>query len=223
MIAKQNCKMLFFCRAPVLGQVKKRLAADVGEHEALRIYQQLMAHNLKLAGEVDFADVDVVTTDTRHSYFESLKKQGIKVFMQQGDGLGQRLVHAFKQAFETHQSAVLLGVDTFDMTLAHLQKSVNALQYSDAVITPVEDGGYILIGLSQHQPEVFRDIDWGTDQVFEQTCQRFAQLNLSYEILPKLRDIDVLADLKHRPGNDSDDKLKSCPHTGMPGHRSGCR
>ena len=35
----------------------------------------------------------------------------------------------------------------------------------DAVLTPAEDGGYVLIGLTRTDPRMFEDIEWGGDQV----------------------------------------------------------
>ena len=49
-----------------------------------------------------------------------------------------------------------------------LHKQEAALASADVVLGPAEDGGYVLIGCSRAVPEIFREIEWGTNRVLEQ-------------------------------------------------------
>ena len=83
-----------------------------------------------------------------------------------------------------------------DHNKAFIQKAF--LKLADGfqvVIAPAEDGGYVLIGFSGCvYPEVFENIYWGTDKVFEQTCEKFDQLGLKVCQLKALADIDTYDD-----------------------------
>lgn len=190
-----NAKVLFFCRAPELGRVKKRLARDMGDQAALKVYRQLLEHNLAMIEHIDFAGVEIITTNVSHSFFESYQQKGIVVRQQLGDSLGSKLIDAFATALADTDKVVLLGTDSFDVTVEHLKQAVTVLNKHDAVITPVKDGGYILIGLKKMYHPVFQDMPWGTDQVFDHTRQRLIDAGLSFYTQQMLTDIDEVKDL----------------------------
>ena len=62
-------------------------------------------------------------------------------------------------------------------------------------IGPATDGGYYLIGLRQLETALFKDIDWGTDRVLDQTLAIATVQGLTVELLTSLTDIDYPADL----------------------------
>ena len=59
---------------------------------------------------------------------------------------------------------------------------------------PAKDGGYYLLGLKQHCPELFRNMEWSTASVRSQTTQTCQRLALSVRLLPELADIDEAED-----------------------------
>jgi len=90
---------------------------------------------------------------------------------------------------------VLIGVDSFDFTAELLQQAFESLIDNDLVLSPVEDGGYILIGLKQAVDTLFDNIIWGTPMVLQQTLQQAQNKNLSVFLTGFLRDIDTVDDL----------------------------
>jgi glycosyltransferase A (GT-A) superfamily protein (DUF2064 family) len=62
---------------------------------------------------------------------------------------------------------------------------------------PCDDGGYYLIGLKQLHREVFEEIEWSSERVFEQTRQRATQIGVAVHELPRGFDVDDNATL-HR-------------------------
>jgi len=93
-----------------------------------------------------------------------------------------------------------MGTDCPDIdgaTIVHALKMLNA---NDLVIGPAEDGGYYLLGLKHPTPELFKDIDWGTDKVLAQTEAKAKQHNLNIACLHTLNDIDTPADLESIKG-----------------------
>ena len=76
--------------------------------------------------------------------------------------------------------ALLIGSDCPALTARHLRDAARALASgNDAVLVPVEDGGYALIGLTRCDPRVFEGVSWGTSSVLEQTRERLASNRLA--------------------------------------------
>ena len=63
------------------------------------------------------------------------------------------------------------------------------------MLTPAEDGGYVLIGLAAHEPELFREIPWGGDEVLERTAGRAREAGIPLELLEPWYDVDRPEDL----------------------------
>ena len=95
-----------------------------------------------------------------------------------------------------------MGSDCPDITPELLQNAFTALQKKDIVLGPAHDGGYYLVGmnktLSPKQIEyLFSDIPWGSDKVLPTTLERIQELQLAFQLLPKLHDIDTPDDLQY--------------------------
>jgi hypothetical protein len=73
--------------------------------------------------------------------------------------------------------------------------AVNALQQYELVFGPVEDGGYGLLGVRESLPEIFSDIDWGTDRVLSQSCDKLNREGCGFRLLPLIWDVDRPEDL----------------------------
>ncbi|MBV8282009.1 MAG: DUF2064 domain-containing protein, partial [Candidatus Eremiobacteraeota bacterium] len=71
-----------------------------------------------------------------------------------------------------------------------------ALQTHDAVLQPSRDGGYVLIGLTRPQPDLFDAIAWGGPSVLAQTLQRASSLHLTLRLLRELPDLDNAEDFR---------------------------
>jgi glycosyltransferase A (GT-A) superfamily protein (DUF2064 family) len=93
--------------------------------------------------------------------------------------------------------AMLIGSDIPGLNADLIIEARHLLEKADLVLGPTEDGGYYLVGLNKLTSELFYDMGWGTDTVFDQTVDRAQQMNLRVELLPRLRDLDTVDDLKH--------------------------
>ena len=52
------------------------------------------------------------------------------------------------------------------------------------------------MGLKKVYPQLFQDKNWSTDSVLSETINTIKDLDLTYQLLPLLGDIDTLQDLK---------------------------
>ena len=107
---------------------------------------------------------------------------------------------AFATALRRADKVVLIGSDCPGYDTSYLRMAFDALDRYDAVIGPAHDGGYVLIGLTRIDRQLFEDIPWSTPRVLEKTHGRLQALGWRWTELATLRDLDQPEDLVHFPG-----------------------
>lgn len=191
-------RLLVFVKRPRAGEVKTRLARDVGAEDAASLYQAMAEHVLAstapvgggYAREVWFAPHDAEADLARWLPAEE------RVAQVSGD-LGRRMAHAFESAFARGAArAVLIGTDAPALGRAQVERAFAELHGHDLVLGPACDGGYYLVGLTAPQAALFDGVAWSTDAVYASTLDRARSLGLRTAALPELRDVDTLADLR---------------------------
>jgi rSAM/selenodomain-associated transferase 1 len=188
--SKNNSALIIFLRAPILGQVKTRLAASLGDKAALNIYRKLVEITLAEAHSSHF---------TTYLYFypeidPSLIYSGFIAKEQYGDDLGEKMKHAFTETMKRHDRAVIIGTDCPYINIDLIHRAFASLRQSDVVIGPASDGGYYLLGLRKIIPELFENIPWSTENVLTETVKRLEKFKLSLTTLETLDDIDYEED-----------------------------
>ncbi len=187
--------LLIFVKHPVPGRVKTRLAADVGDEAAVRIYQQLLGYTLSLTQplEVD----NVVFYGNKVPETDLWQKAGYPRYLQEGPTLGDRMEQAFTWGFDQgYQEIAIIGSDCAELTTDILTQAFDILLDHNAVIGPAHDGGYYLLGMKHLIPGVFQRKYWSTSTVFAATIRDFELAEISYKLLPTLSDVDTVEDLK---------------------------
>jgi rSAM/selenodomain-associated transferase 1 len=110
---------------------------------------------------------------------------------QRGADLGARMHHAFVRGLRRAPRVVLIGGDCPALRPAHLRRAARWLAGgAQAVLGPVEDGGYALIALRRTAQRLFEGIDWGGERVMAQTRERLGALGWRWRELPQLWDVD---------------------------------
>ena len=116
----------------------------------------------------------------------------------QPDGtLGDRMAGVMRVALDAGARAVaLIGSDVPAVSAAVLARAFALLRDDPrrVVLGPALDGGYYLIAASQ-VPDLFRDIEWSSARVLEQTRDAAFRAGLDVELVDTSRDIDTLPDL----------------------------
>jgi len=193
-----NC-LLLFVKSPVKGQVKTRLAVQKDGDFEVELYKCFVEDTISLAENLDVhLEVCFCPANMKSTFSEWLGEQH-SYRAQTGNNLGERLRNAFDNAFEEGFSNVItIGSDSPDLPANYLTESFEVLDAHDTVIGPASDGGYYLIGFSKEGfiPEVFDNISWSTDSVFEQTVSILKQHGRKEYLLPLWHDVDTIADLK---------------------------
>lgn len=183
-----------FAREPELGVGKTRLAKDIGPARAHFYSQVFMTYLGTRLAKLNHP-LWVHYTGTKEPTFLKQAFTTAAFFHPQVEGsLGERLAHASKM---TAQSAhALLGTDSPDLPLTYFKTAHQGSVQKEATLIPTEDGGYCLLALPWHVPEVFRDIAWSTPIVFEQTLNALKKVRIPTNIAPTWYDIDHETELE---------------------------
>ncbi|MGG8497393.1 TIGR04282 family arsenosugar biosynthesis glycosyltransferase [Tenacibaculum sp. TC6] len=186
--------VLIFTRNPELGKVKTRLAKTIGNEAALAVYTFLLNHTKQVTQNGTFDKAVYYSVKVHEN--DIWDKNTYQKFLQQGDNLGERMQHAFQQAFDNgYEKVVIIGSDLFDLQTSHIYEAFDQLAKNEVVIGPAEDGGYYLLGLKKVHPEIFKNKAWGTSTVRQDTLHDLQ--NVSLHLLETLNDIDVFEDIKN--------------------------
>lgn len=195
-------------KAPRIGEVKSRLAKDIGARKAADVYRALAERQ---AAEIPshwpvtvyFAPADA---EAEMRLWLQPRLPAKKRFSPQPAGdLGQRLAAALDSEFANRRSTkvFLIGGDCPDLDRKYLSEASLALAANDVVIGPALDGGYVLIGLKRDSSDrhhaLFKNIAWSSSVVLEQTLAASREQGLSAALLRPLADIDDLPSLRNYP------------------------
>lgn len=193
-------RLIVFTRYPEPGKTKTRLIPVLGAQGAATLQRQMTEYVISQVRKLQ--NLHPISIEVRFAGGEQQLMQdwlGESLqYVTQGTGdLGYRLQTALGDCFRNKiESVAIIGSDCPQLKAELIFQTFELLnQNYDLVLGPALDGGYYLIGLRRLIPELFIDIDWGTEQVLPQTVDIAKQLNLEIAYLPTLADIDRPEDL----------------------------
>ncbi len=198
----ETCSFAQFAKAPRLGEVKTRMQPYLTKEQSFDLHLYLVEQCFNQLALAKLAPQTLWLTSDAESSFPGLSIEEQRLFVQQGRDLGERMSNAVATllGFDQCAGVVLVGSDCPFMNKAYLSEAMAAMCLDvDVVVGPASDGGYVLLGLRRNIPELFCDMDWGTDRVLQQTLDKCQQLNLAVYQLPALPDIDRPEDLALLP------------------------
>jgi rSAM/selenodomain-associated transferase 1 len=193
-----DARIAVLAKAPRAGQCKTRLIPALGAERAARLQSRLLLRGVGLLLAARLCPLDLWCDPTPdHPDFQTLGRQGAQLGCQSGTDLGERMAAALRSGLGTARLVVVIGSDIPDLGPEPLATAIEALLAGqDAVLGPVADGGYCLLGLRQPCDSLFTDMAWSTAHVADLTRQRLQHAGLRWLELPVLRDVDTVEDLE---------------------------
>lgn len=176
-------------KAPVAGRSKTRLCPPCTPAQAAELAAAALADTLAAVAATP-ADRRVIVLDGAPGPW---LPDGFEVIAQRGDGLAERLAAAFA---DIGTSALVVGMDTPQLTPRMLAHALRALAGSESVLGPAPDGGYWAIGLRRPDDAVFAGVPMSDDRTCAAQRERLRALGLTLHELPALRDVDDIADAR---------------------------
>lgn len=197
-VARGGEALVLMAKAPLPGCAKTRLIPRLGKEGAARLAECMLLDRLESLRKVSVRRFLAFSPDAARGYFRETGRRAYRLFSQGRGSLGERLTRIARKLMEQgFARIVFVGADSPLMRLSVIRQAFRELRRGmDMVISPAQDGGYTLIGISRFFPEIFQEIPWGGQAVFKTTLFRARRLHLKIGILPAGFDVDVPQDLE---------------------------
>ncbi len=189
-----------FARAPMIGTVKRRLAADIGEIEAWRFHRETTRTLVRrLARDTRWRTRIAVTPDRRAGN-AGRGLAGVEQIPQGPGDLGRRMARVLGR--DRSLPSIVVGSDIPGIEASHVARGFAALSRHDAVFGPAPDGGYWLVGVRDIRllPGLFRGVRWSSASALADTLANIDGRR-RVALIDTLADIDdgaALADWRDR-------------------------
>ena len=187
--------IVVFARAPRLGQVKTRLASEIGPERALEIYRSMTEHVLAVVHPVGARII--VAHAPADAGPEMRAWLGANVtYEPQADGdLGERMASVFERRIaDRADRVVIVGSDCPTVTVETITSALDALDGADVVFGPALDGGYYLVAARRLHRALFRDVPWSSARTLDVSLIRAREAGQRVALLTPMRDIDTADD-----------------------------
>ncbi|MEV0407896.1 TIGR04282 family arsenosugar biosynthesis glycosyltransferase [Actinoallomurus sp. NPDC050550] len=180
-----SATLLVIAKEPVPGRVKTRLTPPYTPEQAASLAEAALADTLAAVAATPAARRVLVLAGRPGPWLP----EGFEVIPQRGGGLDERLANAFADA---DGAAVLVGMDTPQVTPAALTRAARCLEDGDAVFGPAADGGFWLIGLREPDPRLFLGVPMSRPDTGAHQRARLRGMRVT--TLDTLTDVDTAAD-----------------------------
>jgi rSAM/selenodomain-associated transferase 1 len=191
--------LLVYAKRPLPGYTKTRLGESIGMEEAAGVYARFLYRCLLALVNLDRTEIRIelsLASSSDIRYFERAFPEFL-ISTQIGSDLGERFTQSFQDAFERGaESVVTIGTDIPGLDRSIILAAFEALREHDVVIGPDTDGGYYLIGTDIKAAKLFRNIDWSSEWVLQQTEHLVNAQGLKIHFLPTLSDVDTDVDYR---------------------------
>jgi rSAM/selenodomain-associated transferase 1 len=183
----RTATVLVLAKAPQPGRVKTRLQTRFGPDQAAALARAALRDTLDAVQRFD-VDRRVMVLEGEPGPWAPL---GFQVVGQARGDLSERIAAAFEQVLPGDGPALLVGMDTPQLTPALLDVD---WRDADAVLGLSEDGGFWALGLREAHPRAVRGVPMSRPNTGQLQLRRLQDLGLRVRLLPRLRDVDTPAD-----------------------------
>ncbi len=192
--------LVVMAKAPRAGEVKTRLIPPLTPEEAAAFHSACLMDTLeKVKGLSGIVPALAYTPDDAKAEFLELWPGELLRFSQSGRGLGERMLNCLRRGFaDGFRFVAVHGTDIPHAPPRELLRGFEELRTdrADLVLGPTLDGGYYYLAASGEHAELFREIRWGTREVYEKTLKRADSLGLRIGAIAPVRDLDTPEDLE---------------------------
>jgi len=179
-----------FAKPPRAGEVKTRLAAEIGPGVAARLATAFLEDTLASLREIP---VRVVLASTE-------PPDGLPPADEcwlQGDGdLGERLERMLCRALGEAPWAAAIGADSPGFPLGVLEEAEQMLSSLDVALGPADDGGFYLIATRRCPPQMLAGVTWSAPDTLLQVERRLRTVGLSTGRVARWFDVDTVDSLR---------------------------
>jgi rSAM/selenodomain-associated transferase 1 len=188
-----QCRLVILAKAPVAGDVKTRLAREVGVTAATRFYRHAMASVIARLGSQPFWHT-VIAAAPEAALRSAIWPAGMHRVSQGRGDIGRRMQQPMRR-FPPGPVCVI-GTDIPDIEVDHLRRAFRLLGRRDVVFGPAEDGGFWLVGMRRRPrvPDPYSRVRWSSPHALGDTLSNLAGLSVGFTAT--LHDVDTAGDLR---------------------------
>jgi rSAM/selenodomain-associated transferase 1 len=212
-----SATIIVFAKVPRAGEVKTRLSPPLTPEQAADLYRAMLgdvlATTAAAANALGLEPVLAVHPWDRRGELAHGVPPGFRLVPQHGRDLGARMDRAVREAAAAgHRRILLRGSDSPTLDRAQVAGCLAALADHDLVLQPDPDGGYGLVGLRRHHPDLF-DHPMSDAGVLAATRANARRHGLRVSLTEPGFDIDVADDLRRLGAQDRGALRDTCPRT----------
>lgn len=223
--ACRRARIIVLAKPPQRGRAKSRLAADIGEGAAARLARAMLLDIWSATAgfaaspggerspeeaarsccdDHELSPIDaVLATTAEPTAYPQLCPAPTTVSQGAGD-LGERMARLISNGLQADRAVLLLGSDSPGLPGKHLAEALAALDSTDLVLGPCENGGFWCLGASAAARTAcpaladatwLDGLDWSLQDTQPAVEARARELGLSLAHAPTWFDIDHERDL----------------------------
>lgn len=187
--------LVIFCKRPLIGQGKQRLAATIGKEPAFELAKRMLDCAIEDANHWQGDVVLAVSSGTDFDWANTLMQRDYKVIPQPKGNLGQRINQLdITLRSVGHHSLVFIGTDAPILNSDDYQEIVFSLTRHDCAFSPATDGGVTIMANNKPWPDLTH-LSWSTPTLGQELSDLCAQHTWSQGFIRETYDIDIEADL----------------------------
>lgn len=197
-----NNSLVILGRYPsVKGQVKTRLAKDIGAVKAVELYREWIEKIFK-------ESLKLKNTDIYFCYASIEDKQNIQEWLQTktngkilpldpiSENIEKNMLNVFTNLFRTGSKKIVTAAsDLPDLKVEDITQAFDVLGEYQVVLSPDQGGGISLFGVTKMYQDLFTYQYKNKGNIFKEEIDRLKELNLKYCVRPLLKDVDTENDL----------------------------
>lgn len=183
--------LIIMGKAPLPGRCNTRLAPKLSFRGAARLQRQLLFSRLQQANAAGLATELHASPNLKHPAITMARRYGHRTKLQSTGDLGRRM-----RCAQARRPTIFIGTDCPSLDSHYLKQAAVCVDAGRAVCVPAFDGGYVMLALPGHYPRVFRNIPWGSRNVFSHTRKQLQSCPFETEFWAPLNDLDTPADYR---------------------------
>jgi rSAM/selenodomain-associated transferase 1 len=175
-------------KSPQPGKVKTRLCPPCTPEQAAILAEAALRDTLAAMAAIAGPRRAVILDGSPGSWLTDEH-----VVAQRGGGLDERLAAAFA---DLGGPALIVGMDTPQLTPGLLRQALAALDRDGAVLGPASDGGYWCIGLAEPDPRLLHGVPMSVPETLAEQRHRLRAHGVGFAEVDELLDVDTIDDAR---------------------------
>lgn len=190
--------LVILAKYPAPGNVKTRLAEEIGESAATNLSKALLLDLVGVHNSQPYRTV-IQASGSDEIYIDEFRKlcPNLPIRIGSGDGLrgyNSEIWRIFDFFLRSCNAVIVVCADTPFVSVSLIEEAFEALECYDVVVGPDTGTGYYLIGMKEPH-DLFTSLPNTRGPYRKRTLELIENLGLTVKLLDSLTDIDTLADI----------------------------